>query len=287
MTSTDIMRKVAEVAPAKYSFFTKTAKEVQKSPFRDEIMSELDTLIKKATFQKTANPGLLSRLSGGFKAGLGSMAGPAAGIGGVVAAGVAASLAGDMYDALKRGITKGRDYRSMMAENPDLSDLDAKHVQKAFSVLHKFNPDFAGDPTVAGNFVRQQATLENQAFDTRQLSEIIGSRAHLTNLKKLPIPGRVPWETGEERKGRDLQNTQLMGNIAQTQQKMVHDQSDEKRKSESHKANMKKAPEDLRNLQLKNNREEFDIARSSAEDSLQGRSIPNLGLRARRALGLR
>lgn len=181
----DIMQKVAEVAPRQYEFLCKTAAEVNASPFRDEILGEMNVLIKKALDWNA--------LKGGLRAGAGMMGRGAAALGGAVGAaavgGIALALAGDMYDAAKRGITKGRDYKSMMKENPALQRLPAKEVQKAFSVLHRFNPEFASDPTVAGAWVGRQVQVTSMNpdsyADSSMLKGLVDSRKNIADVKKI------------------------------------------------------------------------------------------------------
>lgn len=188
MNTGELMEKIAEVAPREYRFIVKTAKEVKESPFREEILEELEGHIEKVANSM-----------------LGRFGGAAAGVGATVATGIAFSLAGDMYDSLKRGITKGRNYKAMLRDNPDLAEMPASDVQRAFSTLHRFNPDFAADPTVAGSFVRRQANFLE--FDPKQLTDLVSSRKSLADTRKLPIPGRVPWEDPAMRSAQ-LQNLQ-------------------------------------------------------------------------------
>jgi hypothetical protein len=183
MDTSQLMTKLAEVAPDFMEYMQKTANELRQSPFRNETFYQLDTLIKKASFMS----------------GVGNAA---AGIGATALTGIAYSLAGDMYDALRRGVTKGKNYRKMLSANPDLAELNAKDVQKAYAALHRFNPEFAADPTVAGAFVRRQANLEE--FDPTMLSNLVSARKNLTDVKRLPIPNRAPWESMDEQNERKL-----------------------------------------------------------------------------------
>lgn len=181
----DIMQIVAEVAPKHYAFFIKTANEVKQSPFQEEVFTELDYLIKTAINWGSMGNSLKA---GAGVAGKGALA-LGAGIGTAVAGGIAVALAGDMYDALKRGITKGRNYKAMLAANPDIQKLPAKEVQKAFSVLHHFNPDFASDPIVAGSWVKNQAGLgaagAGDYGNLVTLKNLVDARKNLTDTKKL------------------------------------------------------------------------------------------------------
>lgn len=186
-TETFIMQKVAQVAPRQYAFLLKTASEVKLSPFKDAILEELDGLVKRAM-----NWGAMGNAMGGAaKSGFGAMGRGAAHVGGAVGAavvgGIAMALAGDMYDAAKRGITKTRNYQNMMVANPDLKQLPAKNVQNAFSVLHRFNPDFASDPTVAGAWVKRQASFgEDTLGDTNALKTLVDARKNINDARRLP-----------------------------------------------------------------------------------------------------
>lgn len=184
MDTAELMKKVAEVAPDKYAFILKTAAEVRQSPFREEIVADLERLVKKA--------GFLSALKGAAGPIGGAMGAGAAAVGGAVAGGIAFSLAGDMYDSLKRGITKGRNYRAMMQENPDLADLPAKNVQRSFATLHRFNPEFSSDPTVAGSFVRRQAAFAEEGVEPRQLSDLVNARKSIGDARRLPQVPQMP-----------------------------------------------------------------------------------------------
>lgn len=181
----DIMTKIAEVAPRHFAFLQKTAGEINNSPFRDEVLDEMDTLVKKALDWNS--------MKGGLRAGAGMVGRGAAALGGAVGAaaagGIALALAGDLYDAAKRGITKGRDYKNMMKNNPNLQQHPAKEVQKAFSVLHRFNPEFAGDPTVAGAWVNRQiqvTSMNQDAYaDASTLKGLVDARKNITDVRKI------------------------------------------------------------------------------------------------------
>lgn len=56
--------------------------------------------------------------------------------------------------ALARKFSKQRDYKAMMQNNPDLRERDAGHVHMVYNSLHRMAPTMAGDPLVAGSFVR-------------------------------------------------------------------------------------------------------------------------------------
>lgn len=123
----------------------------------------------------------------------GSHLGAAAkGIGVAIATGIAYNLAGDAYNKVRHGLTKSRSFKNMMSETPDLKDLDKKMVQKAFNTLHTFNPEYAADPLVAGQFVQRMARLPEMAGDVNALDKLVGSHNSITSAKRLQIPNNLP-----------------------------------------------------------------------------------------------
>ncbi len=201
MDTQQIMQKVAEVAPRQYHYVIGSAQEIGQGPFRDEVLEELDTIVKTAS-----GPGLMGRLGNA-----------AAGVGATMATGIALSLAGDLFDATKRGLTKTRNYRKMMEANPDLDELPATEVQKVFNVLHRFNPDFASEPTVAGHFVRNHAKIEGTGMgDQRLLGDLVKSRNELNNTRSLRTINQ-PWKSpggGDEKMNKRLSDLEAANEMA-------------------------------------------------------------------------
>jgi len=48
MNGTQLMEKVAEVAPETYDFIMQTRGEISESPWKDEFLEEFDGILKKA-----------------------------------------------------------------------------------------------------------------------------------------------------------------------------------------------------------------------------------------------
>jgi len=209
-TSEFLMSKVAEVSPGIFNYMSETAEEVRQSPFRAEILENLDGILKKAAAVAGAAgalAGAAAPVAQGLIAGIKNpmarnLAYAGAGVGATIATSIAINLAGDAYDALRRGLTKGRNYKKMIQANPDLKGMPSQHTMRAFSTLHRFNPEFSGDPYVAGSWVRnqvEQAAGERGQINLGELTGLISSRQHLTNIRKLPMVGKLPWETSSER----------------------------------------------------------------------------------------
>jgi hypothetical protein len=79
-----------------------------------------------------------------------------------------AALGAEAIGAARDAIRTSQSYKKMLDENPDLSKLDAKLVQKNFKTLSNFNPEYARDPQVAGAYVRQQSTAEGMNWPLLQ-----------------------------------------------------------------------------------------------------------------------
>lgn len=256
MHTQELMQKAAEVAPREYDFIVKTAGEINAGPFRNEILEKLDVIVKKA------HNTLMGRFGGAM-----------AGIGATVATGIAYSLAGDLFEATKRGLTKTRNYKAMINANPDLKEMPAHEVQRAFSVLHRLNPEFASEPTVAGHFVRKQTHFAGDAYgDTKLLSDLVGSRKNIADTKKLPVPGKLPWETPDRGGAFSKKMEQDMALAA----------DEAKQRGEMHDVMLKTRK--LQHLKL-----EDQIARESAEEAMNfarsgGVDPSTLSLRQRRLL---
>jgi hypothetical protein len=179
MDSTQLMEKVAEIAPEKYDFLVKTAAEVRESPFRDEIVEELGVIMEKAAFDWKALQG---------RAGTG-LAGVGTGVLTTALGGIGLALAGDMYDASRRAIFKTRNYKRMLAANPDLKEKPAQQVQSIFSTLHRINPEFSGDPVIAGSFVRNHVDIASEgagSIGLDSLKSLVDARKGLNESRRLP-----------------------------------------------------------------------------------------------------
>ena len=186
-----LMQKVAEVAPTHYAFLTKNAGAIRQSAFRDEIVAEMDGIIKAAEDSLTK----VGMEFGAFASGI-SDAAQAFGrqpltryIGSTVAAGVALSLAGDLYESARRGLTKSRHWSNMLEQDPQLA-AQAKtdpSVKTVFNTLHRFNPEFSGDPSVAASYVKSMIEFP----DIGIVNQLVKSRAEIRNSGGLRVPGGI------------------------------------------------------------------------------------------------
>ena len=199
------MNKVAEAAPQIHGYILKTASEVRNSPFRDEIVQELDGLMKQALS--------LDTMKAPFQAmgrGIDKLPSSVKWTAGMAGTGVALALAGDMFDALKRGITKGHNYRKMLSDNPDLNG-DDPDVIRNFNTLHRFNPEYSADPNVAGAYVRQAKQFSG---DIGMVHGLTQARQNVRGARKLPAVA-LPWQTmGPAAEKTDLEVQRLQQELA-------------------------------------------------------------------------
>lgn len=96
---------------------------------------------------------------------------------GAAAAGIAGGIKGIdvLSDRVGTKIHKSRSFKNMMEENPGLRKEDPKAVGRIFRTLHKFNPKMAGDPLVAGSFLKRSLQFKEegiQPVDIKTLADI-------------------------------------------------------------------------------------------------------------------
>jgi hypothetical protein len=102
-----------------------------------------------------------------------------------------ARAASDIYSGVKGAIQKARGYKSMLLENEDLAKADPKVVQRAYNTLHKFNPHYADDPLVAGQFVR--SVVETSRVPMDAINQLVQSRKNIGDTKGYtPFGNQLP-----------------------------------------------------------------------------------------------
>lgn len=142
------------------------------SSFVPEVLADFDT-ITKFTNEKLASvgPGQASGLRGFGLA-----------VGGAIAAGLATAVAGDLYDAARKGLTKGTNFKRIMAANPDLKNYDKARVRQSFDTLHRYGPEFTADPLMGGSLLKAVAGLEGNEHTL--IKDVIKARKEFYDAKK-------------------------------------------------------------------------------------------------------
>lgn len=104
-------------------------------------------------------------------------------VGGAIAAGLAGAVATDLYDAAKRGLTKGMNFKRILEANPDLKkNYDSKQLKKSFDTFHRYAPDFTSDPNLGGQILKSMAEIpENQH---QIVKDLLTSRKNLRDTKR-------------------------------------------------------------------------------------------------------
>jgi hypothetical protein len=150
---------------------------VERDPaFRKEAMEKLGV----GTFLK--NPELRTgfmKKTLGHMFDIAPMAAGAAALGGVV--GVAQTLGEKGIGAAAGSIQKASRYKKMVQENPDLAEADPNVTQRAFDTLHKFNPEYASDPMVAGTFVRN--AVDQERIDIASVNSLVQARKNMADQR--------------------------------------------------------------------------------------------------------
>jgi len=145
-----------------------------------------------------------------------------------------AALVGDLYRTAKNAIVKSRNYKAMIDSNPELSGMDAQAVQRAFNTLHNFNPSYAADPSVAGQYVKRQ--METQGTDWGLLKNVIDAGRSLHTSRPSPIDYLTQPQTIAQ-----MLQFENISPYAKAQQEEAAKKRREKRESEIHAQNLAKA----------------------------------------------
>ena len=103
-------------------------------------------------------------------------------VAGNVLGGLLGSVATDLYDAAKRGLTKGMNYKRIMEFNPELrQQFDEAQLKRAYGTFHRFAPEFTADPNLGGQILRSMAELPDNQHVV--IKDLLGSRKNLRDVK--------------------------------------------------------------------------------------------------------
>ena len=105
-----------------------------------------------------------------------------------------------MYDSIKRGLTKSRNYKKMLKANDDLSGSDPS-VKANFETLHRFNPEYSADPNVAGGYVRHAKQFPS---DIGMVHGLVSSRKAIRDSRALR-PMQVPMDRPVDEETRQME----------------------------------------------------------------------------------
>jgi hypothetical protein len=179
MTIEDILQSANEDAPelmektaAAFYYLDKTNPE-----FSDELAEEVRA-ITDFTKEKIAGAG------DAFAKGVADVG---KGVAVTVGAGVSLALAQDIYDAARRAVSKSRNFNRIMEADPSLKkEFSKENLQKAFSMLHRYAPEFTADPTVGAGLLRNIS--EDPSRSAGNVLNLIGPRSQLVKIKSRQWP---------------------------------------------------------------------------------------------------
>ncbi len=193
--NTEILKLAAEAEPETMMKAVQAIELTEKiaPEFVPDILADFATITDVTTEKIASIPGIGAL---GPKA-----ASTAIGIATVVGTGVAASLgshiAADLFDAAKRGLSKGRNYKRIMDASPNLKNevIDKSRIRPAFESLHRFAPDFMSDPLMGASLLK---ALANQpgGNEYQLMEKLIGSRKNLLEIKEKQM--RPDWKGARE-----------------------------------------------------------------------------------------
>lgn len=100
------------------------------------------------------------------------------------AAALGTSIAADLFDAAKRGLTKDRNFKRIMKYAPQLRGevSDPGRIKPAFDALHRYAPDFTADPMLGASLLK---SLVNQPPGNEHvlITALLNSRKTLGEIK--------------------------------------------------------------------------------------------------------
>lgn len=169
MTSQELLAEVNKVHP---DIIEKTAEalsvlEELEPEFARELSEDI-TAITNVTMEKAAAADFALNVGKGIATGVG--------------VGLLGAVAGDLYDAAKRGLTKGTNLKRILANNPELQRGDKKALINSFNTLHRYAPEFTADPMLGGQILNRMVELPNDQLNL--VKDLLASRKVLREAKK-------------------------------------------------------------------------------------------------------
>lgn len=179
MNVSEVMSAAYEVEPVKMEKVAKAifVMEHIDADLARELKDEL-SYIADYSVEKTAAMNL-REIGTNAAIGAASMAG----------AGLLAAVATDLYDAAKRGLTKGQNFKRIMDANPQFKSQKAQALA-AFNAVHRYAPEMTADPLVGGSLMNAIIQMPDGAYNT--IKDVAGIRKNLQDSKHRQIDFKGP-----------------------------------------------------------------------------------------------
>lgn len=163
--------------------------------FLPEVFEDFETISSVTEENVKTAAAVLPNLPGlkNFYKGVETAIGVAAVVGTGIAASLGTHIAADLFDSAKRGLTKSRNFKRIMDNNPHLkNDLrDKSRIKPAYDALHRFAPDFTADPMVGGSLLMSMVN-QPPGNEYQLIEKLIGSRKNLLDVKDKQL--RPDWK---------------------------------------------------------------------------------------------
>lgn len=89
---------------------------------------------------------------------------------------LAARAAGVGAGAVTGAVKKKKGMEKMLEAHPDLKQVDQNRLKMHFDSLHRFSPEYAADPLVSGEYIKQTMTMEAYPLTTLKGAIEAGSK---------------------------------------------------------------------------------------------------------------
>jgi hypothetical protein len=192
MNNTEIMKLANVEAPELVHKTAELVADLEENypEFGDEVMADFRHILDRVRSGLEKNASVASAAVQAAKY-IGSKATTIAKSDGVrragyaVAAGLGAALATDLYDAARRGLSKGGNMKRILDANPDLKRQvrDQKELYVLFNTLHRFAPDLTSDPMLGGAMMMQMVNTPPE-LRVKLVQELISSRKNVIDSKQ-------------------------------------------------------------------------------------------------------
>lgn len=180
MNTDEILSNAHEVKPELVDKAAASLQLLEKmgSPYAEDLREEFQHILsftqeKVAGAKEQAGLKVLKTVGVGIGATLGGM--------------LATSVATDLYDAAKRGLSRGVNFRRILAANPELAKAhDMGTLKSSFNTIHRYAPEFTADPLFGGSLLHNMAAMVEDkriGIDPRPIKDIIDSRKNLQEAK--------------------------------------------------------------------------------------------------------
>lgn len=187
MTHADVLRIAGEAAPELMEKTAALLRETEEvSPAHAaQTVAELRA-VTSSVIEKVKESGVGRQMLSALKSA------PAKAVGGVataVLAGLGVAAATDLYNAARRGINSGTNWKRMIEANPRLRDHPLADVRANFDSIQKTAPELAANPLACGAAVEQLVSSPGMQYHTL-LTNMAESQKKLVDAQyKLPSAG--------------------------------------------------------------------------------------------------